>query len=692
LRSQAERYTLGGKLWGEPPFNMKIFARWALIGFWAAGGLPAGPPASAQEIPNLPALTPADLQMTDNVKQPGALAMILCFAVETDNTKSTETRSMRIKIFKEEGKKYANVEIPYVEKFSEVQGIEARTISPDGKVTPFTDQIFDWEIVKAKKFRYRAKVLVLPNVQAGSLIEYTYKVHYKEKIPDGYQHPEHYIFERGFTYPAAEWDVQRELYLKHGHFVLIPVRGAHVAEFTRALKTDREVQRLSDGRLLFEIDDVQAFEEEEYAYPEENLKGTMNLYYEVGFFSPQSYWRGVANSLGKEYDSFIGAKKSKVIDAEVSRLLTPKGSDEASLRKLYVRAQQIRAMDYENSKTGKELKQEHLGENKNAEQVLQHGYGYGDDINLLFIAMARSAGFEANPLLLSSRRHAFFTEGFPNQHQLNSLVAMVIAGGKSYILDPQSPYCPFELLPWSLTDAGGMLASFTKPGRMTTPMPESNQAVLRTVGNLKLNEEGTLRGRLTASYEGQEALAERQWAIGEDDVKRREHLEAAMKSKLRMEATVKLLSVDGWEKTGEPLKIEYEIEVPGYATPAGQRFVFSLGVLHVMDKNPFSSPRRTHEVYFEFPSESYEEIAIELPPGIQVEGLPVNDKVDAGAVTYQLVAKSDGSVLRITRSRRIGVFSVSVREYQNLRKYFENVLTEDSRQVTIRKAVTPAAK
>jgi len=671
---------------------MKIFARWALIGFWAAGGLPAGPPASAQEIPNLPALTPADLQMTDNVKQPGALAMILCFAVETDNTKSTETRSMRIKIFKEEGKKYANVEIPYVEKFSEVQGIEARTISPDGKVTPFTDQIFDWEIVKAKKFRYRAKVLVLPNVQAGSLIEYTYKVHYKEKIPDGYQHPEHYIFERGFTYPAAEWDVQRELYLKHGHFVLIPVRGAHVAEFTRALKTDREVQRLSDGRLLFEIDDVQAFEEEEYAYPEENLKGTMNLYYEVGFFSPQNYWRGVANSLGKEYDSFIGGKKSKVLDAEVSRLLTPKGSDEASLRKLYVRAQQIRAMDYENSKTGKELKQEHLGENKNAEQVLQHGYGYGDDINLLFIAMARSAGFEANPLLLSSRRHAFFTEGFPNQHQLNSLVAMVIAGGKSYILDPQSPYCPFELLPWSLTDAGGMLASFTKPGRMTTPMPESNQAVLRTVGNLKLNEEGTLRGRLTASYEGQEALAERQWAIGEDDVKRREHLEAAMKSKLRMEATVKLLSVDGWEKTGEPLKIEYEIEVPGYATPAGQRFVFSLGVLHVMDKNPFSSPRRTHEVYFEFPSESYEEIAIELPPGIQVEGLPVNDKVDAGAVTYQLVAKSDGSVLRITRSRRIGVFSVSVREYQNLRKYFENVLTEDSRQVTIRKAVTPAAK
>jgi len=104
-----------------------------------------------------------------------------------------------------------------------------------------------------------------------------------------------------------------------------------------------------------------------------------------------------------------------------------------------------------------------------------------------------------------------------------------------------------------------------------------------------------VKGILNVSYEGQEALSERQWAIGEDEAKRREHLEDSIKSRLRMEATVKLLSMEGWEKTGEPLKIEYEIEVPGYATSAGQRLILPLGVLHAMDKNPFSSPRRTHE-------------------------------------------------------------------------------------------------
>lgn len=96
-------------------------------------------------------------------------------------------------------------------------------------------------------------------------------------------------------------------------------------------------------------------------------------------------------------------------------------------------------------------------------------------------------------------------------------------------------------------------------------------------------------------------------------------------------------------------------------------------------------------MYFEFPSESFEDVEIELPPGMQAEGLPVNDKVDGGAITYQLVAKSDGGVLQITRSRRIGAYSVSVGQYPFLRKYFQNVLVEDSKQVTIRKAPAPAA-
>jgi len=643
-------------------------------------------PAGAQEIPNLPALSPAELEMKDNPEQSGAPAMILYYAVETDNTKATETHATRIKVFTDEGKKYANIEIPYVEKYSEVGEIAARTISPDGRVTPFQDQIYDREIVKAKKFRYHAKVLILPNVQVGSLIEYAYTMHYKKKVPNEYHHPEQYMFTRGMTYPAAEWSVQRELFLKHGHFILVPVTGSRVAAFKTGLRADAVPKTLSDGRLQFDIDDVPGFEEEEYSPPEQNIKGRMNLYYAEGFYVSDNYWSGLGTALAKEYDSYIGLKRSKVIEGEIQRILSPNDDDEMKLRKIYMRAQQIRSTDNEEPKSDKEREREQLKENRKAEEVLDHNYGSGNEINLLFIAMARAAGFEAHPLLLSSRNHAFFQDDYPNLEQLNSMVAAVRTRGKYSYLDPQSPYCPFGLLPWSLTGTGGLLVDSSNPSLGKTPQPKSEDAVSRTVGNLKLSAEGTLTGNLTVSYEGQEALMERQWVMQKDDAKRREHLEETLKSALTGEARVKLLSVEGWEKTGEPLKIEYEIEAPIYATLAGQRLVMPLGVLHVKEKNPFPSPRRTHSVYFDYQYETYEDIKIELPAGMQAEGLPGNKKVVQGAVSYEFVAKSEGNLLQITRVRRTGAYMINVAQYPNLRKYFDQVLAGDSQQVVLRRA------
>ena len=663
-----------------------------LVGFSTVAGLLPLKQACAQEIPNLPPLTPAELAMKDNPKQAGGPAMILYYAVDTDNAKSTETHSMRIKIFNDEGKKYANVEIPYVEKYSQVEEIQGRAIGSDGKVTAFADQIYDREIVKAKKFRYHAKVLTLPNVQSGSVVEYTFRMHYKEKVPSQYQHPQQYIFERGMTYPAAEWTVQRNLYLKHGHFTLLPVKGARVEEFRLGLPTGVLLQRLGDGSLQFDVDDIAGFDEEEYSPPEENLKGRINLYYAAGFYGSESYWRGLAAMRAKDYDAFIGVKKSKIIDGEVARLVSPNDSDETKLKKIYSRVQHIRALDYEELKTVRELKQEHLKENKNAEEVLERGYAYGNEINLLFIAMARAAGFEAHPVLVSSRRRGFFLKDYPNHEQLDAMAVVVRTSGKNYFLDPQSRYCPFDLLPWTLTSAGGVVADVQNPRVGNTPIPKSEETVSRTEGTLKLSEEGSLKGTLQVSYRGQGALTERHWAIGEDDTKRREHLEESMKSLLPPSATVKLLTVDGWEKTGEPLKIAYEIGVPNYATTAGRRMIFPLGVLHTMEKNPFPSPRRTHPVYFEYPYEIYEDITIELPTGMQAENLLENRKVDQGSVTYEFAAKSEGNALRVKRARRLGAYLISVEQYPNLLMYFNQVLAGDAQQVTLRKAEVAEAK
>ena len=613
--------------------------------------------------------------------------MILYYAVDTDNRNGTETESFRIKVFQDEGRKYANIEIPYYDKETHVEEIRARTIGLDGKIAEFTEQAYDREIVKAKKIRVNAKVLTLPNVQIGTIIEYSYRLHFKEKIPEVFRHPEAYLIKNAYTFPAAEWEIQRSLFLRHGHFTLHRVKGAEIQDFYVALPNNVSRRKLDDGTLQIDIDNVPAYEEEEDSPPEQNLKIRAYMYYAVGYYSENAYWEGVAKRNAEAVDKFIG--KSKVIQSEAARLVNPNDSDEKKLRQIYDRVQQIRAVSYEAAKTDKEIKQENLTENKNAEDVLVHGYAYANEIDLLFVALARAAGLHAAPLVVSSRKSAFFMKGYPNERQLNSMVVSVRVGQGFVYLDPATRFCPYGSLPWDEAETSGVLEDSEYPNLGSTPASKSKEAIVRREADLKLGSDGGLSGKVVVLYFGQEALSMRLEAIRKDEAERRKELEESLKSMLMQGAAVKLVKVEGWEDSGVPLRAEFEVDVPNFAVPAGRRLILPLGILHAHEKNPLATPRRTHPVYFGYPRESYEEVRLELPAGIEVESLPANAKADQGAVYYELSSKKDGTTIQIMRTFRISGSLYTLDQYSKLSSFYDRVLEGDGRQAALRVAEAP---
>ncbi len=637
--------------------------------------------AEAQELPNLPPITPEELTMKDNPTAPGAAAMILYYAVDTDNTKSTEARAMRIKVFREEGKKHANIEIPYFDKASQVEEIRARTVGSDGKATEFADQIYDREIVKAKKFRVNAKVLTLPNVQVGSVIEYAYRLRFKGNIPDVFRHPGQYLVTSAYSYPAADWTIQQDLFVRHAHLTLHPVKGAEVKQHRVGLPENIAPRSMADGSIQLDMENVPAYEEEEYAPPEDCLKLRVDLYYSVGFYGPEGFWTGLGRRRAEQYESFLG--KSKGIEREAARLIAASDSNETKLRKIYARAQQIRAVSYEGEKSEKERKQENLKENKNAEDVLTRGYAFANEINLLFVALARAAGFEVYPVLVTSRNRSFFMKDFPSESQLNAMVVEVLDHSNTIYLDPATRFCPYGLLPWDEANTGGVRVDRMWSKVASTPSFKSTDAVTRRKAELRLNSEGGLQGRVEVAYFGQEALSRRLESVRQDEAAKRKELEGAMKEGLAQGATVKLLSAEGWDSTEGPLKAEFEIEVPDFATPAGKRLVLPLGIFHVNQRNPFPSPRRVHPIYFSYPQETYEEVKLELPAGMQAESLPAANKVDQGGAYYRFSAEQEGNTLRMTREWRMLTFFVQQQQYLGLRGFYGRVLAGDSQQATL---------
>src|SRR5439155_12818316 len=100
-----------------------------------------------------------ELKVTSEPQAPGAPAIILDREVNRDDRGLTahEDDYYRIKILKEEGRKYADIEIPYFnENGNKIINLHARTIRPDGSTTNFDGKIFDKVIEKSKGFRLHA--------------------------------------------------------------------------------------------------------------------------------------------------------------------------------------------------------------------------------------------------------------------------------------------------------------------------------------------------------------------------------------------------------------------------------------------------------------------------------------------------------------------------------------------------------
>src|SRR5271168_3140767 len=99
-------------------------------------------------------INPEDLKMTSIPEAPGAPAIYLFRQVDRDDQESREYSYLRIKILTEEGRKHADVEIPFFQDNGTIRSIKARTIRPDGSIAGFDGKVYEKTIVKAKGVKY----------------------------------------------------------------------------------------------------------------------------------------------------------------------------------------------------------------------------------------------------------------------------------------------------------------------------------------------------------------------------------------------------------------------------------------------------------------------------------------------------------------------------------------------------------
>jgi len=633
----------------------------------AAGALRFARHANADEW--LP-ISPEELKMTSLPEAPGAPAIYLYREVDRDDQQAHEYNYLRIKILTEEGRKQADVEIPFFKGEANIHNIRARTVRPDGSTANFDGKVYEKTIVKAKGVKFLAKTFTLPDVQVGSIIEY----HYMRD------------WEQGMYFTEAHWILAEELYTRSAKFSLKPlIQFAIRWSWPLGLPQGTNPPKDEHGLIHMETQNIPAFQIEDYMPPENELKTRVDFVYSEGNDEkePEKFWKKEGKTRNDRVEGFVG--KRKAMEQAVAQIVATSDSPETKLQKIYARVQQIRNLSFEAEKTEQEQKREKMREINNVEDLWKNGYGSGRQITWLFLGLVRAAGFEAYPVLVSRRDQYFFKPNIMNAGQLNDNVVLVKLNGKDLYFDPGTAFTPYGLLPWAETGVQGLRLDKDGGSWVQTSLPEGPNSMIRRKANLRLTDTGSLEGKITITYTGLEALGRRMEERNEDDTNRKTYLEDQVKESIPVGIEVELTNKPDWQSSSQPLVAEFDLKIPGWVSGAGRRALMPVGVFGGMERRVFEHANRTHPIYFHYPSERTDDVDIDLPLGWQVSNVPAVQNVDAKAAVYIVKIESDNKkgTLQITRRVNLDLVMVESRLYPTLRAFFQAVKTGDEQQIIL---------
>jgi len=617
-------------------------------------------------------ISPEELKMTSEPLAPGAPAIYLYRQVDRNDSgrAASEYNYVRIKILTEEGRNHANVEIPFEKGRTNVASIKARTIRPDGSSVNYDGKVFENTIVKSKTLKYLAKTFTMPEVEVGSIIEYHFT----------YDFEDNYIF-------SSHWILSEELFTKRAVFTLKPyIRDRWTVQWSWPAGLPQGTAPAKEGPdhvIRMTTQNVPAFQIEDHMPPPNELKFRVDFIYqdETPEQDLDKYWKKFGKRQNDRVESFIG--KRKAMEQAVAQIVSPNDSPEDKLRKIYARTQKIRNLSYEVGRSEQEVKRDKQKEIKDVEELWKEGYGWGSDITWLFLGLARAAGIEAYPVLVSNRREYFFLKQRMNSRELNANVVLVKLNGKEMYFDPGAAFTPFGLLPWVETGTGGLKLDKDGGSWVQTTLPDSDVSHIERSADLKLTGEGMLEGKMKVTFTGLEALSRRIEERNEDDTERKKFLEGQVKEYIATGTDAELSNKPDWSASEAPLEAEFDLKVPGWVASAGRRALFPVGLFGASEKHLFEHANRVWPVYFAYPYKMIDDLTIELPVGWQVGSLPKDVDQNAKAAEYSLKMENKNGNLHIRRELRCDLTMVPKETYPALRSFFQLVRTQDDQQIVL---------
>ena len=644
----------------------------------------------------------ADLQMKTYPKDTSAEAVVLgdigrAYFTYSDNDgfQVVYERFRRIKILKKSGYDWATVKVPlYIGKNNkgkeEIYDLKG-----------FTYNVENGQIVKEKLEKesifldkqddnHSNKRFTFSKIKEGSIIEYSYKIK-----SDFYYTFRDWIFQSSIPVAWSEFSASVPDYfsyrqLMQGYEPLL-INELHNGQFSFTLTQKGSFDEKSASRIppssenlttitkdfRWAMKDLPAIREEPYmttindyvAKMEFELSSTQ--FPGSGFKSYANNWESL-NSRLLENESFGGQlNRAGFLKDMVSLIKTSSKDTLAQISMAYNLIK--KTMIWNDIET--------FYIDSNLKKALEAKTGNVADINMLLVVLLKELGYDANPVILSTRDNGRISDNTVLLSKFNYVIAQVEVGGKDLFFDATALQTPAGILPVRCLNGQGRLISKNTP--RWVELKSSYKFSETVIGSFMMNVDGNAKGELSVSHLGYNNVKERR-KYQKDGKDKYTEVYKKDNSNWKAEKT----DVQNADDIDNPLVTKLDLTVNDFANVAGDKIYFNPVMYNAQKENPFKNPDRKFPVDFGALVEENFVASYTIPEGYVIEEIPKGSKVtlpdDGGRFTYFVGVGEEG---KISISSKIVLKKAMyfAEEYEVLRKFYDQIVQKHAEQIVLKK-------
>lgn len=628
----------------------------------------------------------AEIEMQSYAPDTSAVAVVLSKRGDTryDYVGNTfvlvSSFEVRIKILKDEGKKYGDIAIPFYYNISnnvrdQITGIKATVYNSEGGKIIESDLKKNYIFEEKSSENWRMMKFSAPNVRKGSVLEYKYTLRseaiynidpwtIQDEIPVNYacyeiEIPEYFVFNkesRGYVPINAKTELTGTTYT-------ISLGGGQT-----------ENVQVNCQKYIFTSQNVPALKDEPFVWCKKDFSSAMTFELsgiKLPYSAFKSYtqtWDDICKLL-KDHGRFGSYLKMKnPLAAEMKQLTLDSLDTKDRLRSLFSLLKKWVKWNGNYDLLG-----------TNPSKSLKEGKGSNADINFILLSMLRDADITATPVLLRNRDMGRLPITHPSLEKLSTfIVAVSDPDGKTFYVDGSVENGDVDVLPPSLMvwkaivyDGAESVVDLTKVG---------NSFINRVI-KASVKPDGSISGSQMSAFHGVSSMDYKT-----DYAAMKDSSDLIKKIEARNNITVTSFRTEAAKGLSERCLENFEFT--GNLLTNGDLIYVNPMIFPEETKNPFTSIERKFPVEFSYPQIIRMDVSLQIPEGYVVEELPKSMRLMLDKnLSVAYMVQQDDMTLRTTYLFMMKDVLFLADKYDQLRTFWEQLVEKNNIQIVLKRNV-----